>query len=106
MFQYDISDKRDFASKVDRVQAYHNFLVTINMHRVDFPFSYEKGINSKGKPRVYTVVSFGGYMSSGNEWIVFISYRSLWPDNTVVHRWFWSEDDNDVHDHSIQNWVN
>ena len=88
MFQYDVSDFRDFSSKRDLEQSYYTFLDSIHQDRNTFPFKVENPALYKGKRRDFIIVGFGGYMAQDG-WRVYLTYRASGINHVKQHTWLW-----------------
>jgi len=88
MFQYDVSDLRQYDTRSDLKDAFHSFLLSIHKTKEEFPFEYENPTQYKGKRPTFRIVGFGGYMSESG-WRVYFTYRSTGINHVVQHSWRW-----------------
>jgi len=88
MFQYDISEFRDYDSRKDLSASYYTFIVSIHQDTDKFPFEYVNPVLWKGKTGMFRIVGFGGYMSEGG-WRVYATYRDSRRNHVIQHTWRW-----------------
>jgi len=104
MFQYDVSDFRDFNKREDMKDTYLAFLLTIHQDKSEFPFEVENSHLYKGKPNHFRIVGFGGYMSEGG-WRVYFTYRAARTNHIIQHSWRWDYETDEPVDHTRNEFI-
>lgn len=104
MFQYDMSDYRDFETKRDLRSSYETFLPTIHQDLMQFPFEVENPTFWKGKPNHFRIVSWGGYMAQDG-WRVFITYRASRLNHVKQHTWRWDSETDSPVDYKLNEFI-
>ena len=104
MFQYDLSDTRDFNRKTDLEHSYYTFLTSIHQDRNTFPFELENTVFFKGKPAHFRIASFGGYMSEKG-WRVYLTYRASRINHVKMHSWSWDNENDCAVDHVLNEFI-
>ncbi|HMC99945.1 MAG TPA: hypothetical protein VKH37_07325 [Ferruginibacter sp.] len=106
MFEYDLSDARQFQFKTDKRAAFAQYLLTLGMSEDEYPFSFKGKALYKGKPCVFTISGWGGYYNANGEWVVFIAYRCEHPKHTIQHCWSWDGENNTVFNYRKMEFMN
>lgn len=104
MFQYDISEFRDFKTKADLKDTYEAFLKSIKKDKYEFPFEVENPSFWKGKPNHFKIVGFGGYMSESG-WRVYFTYRASKNNHVKQHSWKWDAEADDTIDYRFNEFI-
>jgi len=103
MFQYDVSEFRDFDKRQDMKDSFLAFLLTIHQDKNEFPFEY-KGNTWKGKNLLFRIVGFGGYMSETG-WRVYFTYRATRLNYVIQHTWRWDYETDQPIDYKCNEFV-
>jgi len=98
MFQYDVSDFRQYNTRSDLKDAYESFLLSIHKTKDEFPFEVENDTLYKGKRAPFRIVGFGGYMSETG-WRVYFTYRAAGINHVIQHSWRWDSETDDAVDY-------
>jgi len=98
MFQYDVSDFRDYDTRSDLRDAFYSFLLSIHKTQEEFPFEYEHSAMWKGRRPMFRIVGFGGYMSEAG-WRVYFTYRASGINHVIQHSWRWDAETDEALDY-------
>jgi len=87
MFDYDYTEAKHFTRKEDKENSFFEWCKAVGIDQSDFPFEAVSGRFYKNKPVIFKVVSWGSYMASSGQWIIFIAYRFNAMKHTVQYHW-------------------
>jgi len=91
MFDHNMLNYTDFATRDDAASTYHQFLLDVGINAEDFPFKLKTGKLHKGKEIIFTIRSWGGYESSKGLWVVFVAYYYAPMKHLVQYSWPYDE---------------
>lgn len=92
MIEANIIARTHFTTKADGQTAFWQFCKEVNLLDSGIEWQFESGIFRNNKPVMYTADSWGGYVNSDGEWIVFICWRTGNGKLTKYTHWSWDSE--------------